>query len=149
MLRRKFLKQSGKLKIEAGRTLSSDEQEIANLLTAEGKNVKAPKEVNIPGIKNPDLEVEGVKTELKTIENITSADIGGALSRRIYEAGRQAPNVIIDVRKQAGMTEEIAENAAERAFLLQKRTGNERLKEVRLLGVDFDFTVKKQFHLFP
>ncbi len=137
------IKQTGKLKIEAGRTLSSDEQEIANLLTADGKNVKAPKEVNIPGVKNPDFEVEGVKTELKTIENITSADIGGAVSRRIYEAGRQAPNVIIDVRKQAGMTKEIAENAAERAFLLQKRTGNERLKEVRLLGVEFDFTVKK------
>ncbi len=34
------IKQTGKLKIEAGRTLSSDEQEIANLLTAEGKNVK-------------------------------------------------------------------------------------------------------------
>ena len=136
-------KQTGKLEVEVGREMSDAEKSIADKLVAEGRQVKAPKEVNIRGVKNPDFEVDGIKTELKTIENITSADMGGAISRRIYEAGKQAPNVIIDATNQAGMTKEIAENAAERAFLLQKRTGNERLQEVRLIGKGFDFTVRK------
>ena len=130
----------GKLEIEPGRTLSPQEQRIADKLVSEGKQVKAPKEVNQQNVKNPDFEVDGVKTELKTIENVTSADIGGATSRRIYEAGKQAPNIIVDVTNQPGMTKEIAENATKRAFLLERNSGNNRLKEVRMIGKDFDFT---------
>lgn len=132
----------GRLEIEQGRQLSDVERKVADKLVAEGRNVKAPKEINQQGVKNPDFEVDGVKIELKTIENITSADISGAMSRRIYEAGKQAPNVIIDASNQAGTTKEIAKEAIIRTYALQNRTGNQRLQEVRIIGKDFDITVK-------
>lgn len=142
---------SDKLEIEPGRALPPAEQKIADKLVAEGKTVKVPKEIeNQAGVRNPDFEVDGVKTELKTVSNVKKTDADGLsakLSQRIGEASSQAPNVILDVSDQAGMTKDIAERAVKRAYgrqTEQLRRGeltNVKINEVRLIGKDFDVTV--------
>lgn len=137
---------TGKLEVEASRTLSPEEQRIADKLVAEGKDVKVPKEVeNQAGVRNPDFEIDGVKTELKTVSNIAKTDANGLsakLSQRIAEAGNQASNVILDVTEQPGMTKEIAERGVKRAYGNLAKLGSEKIQEVRVIGKDFDVTIK-------
>jgi hypothetical protein len=132
---------SGRVDLEPGRTLTPAEQSVADLLAHEGRQVTAKREVNAQGVKNPDFVVDGVPTELKTISNITSSDMSGALSRRIQEAGKQASHVILDSRGQAGMTKEIAEKAINRAYAAQTERGGGQLQEVRIIGQNFDVTI--------
>lgn len=83
---------------------------------------------------------DGIKTELKTVSQLTGKDMSGSLSRRILEGAGQASHIIIDARQQPGMTIEIAKQAARRAF---GADGAARLKNVRLLGRDFDLTIPR------
>jgi hypothetical protein len=103
----------GRLIVPAGRTLSAEETAIANQLVAEGHTVEALAE---GAARTADFLVDGVRTELKSISNITSPDPSGALGRRILDGAGQAPNIIADVRAQAGMTEELARRATRRAY---------------------------------
>ena len=139
-----------KLEIEDGRTLSQSEQRFADKMVSEGKVVKARKEVNIEGVKNPDFEIDNEITEFKHISDLkgTNADkLSGGLSRRILDGGSQASKVTLDVTDQAGMTKEIAERAVNRAFGRQTqmiRLGDipaPKLLEVRVYGKDFDVTI--------
>jgi hypothetical protein len=134
----------GKLQIEQGRSLSPSEQNFADKMLAEGKDVKARTEVNLKGIKNPDFEVDGKLTEFKYVSDLkgTNADkLSGGLSRRILDGGSQAPKVTLDVSKQSGMTKEIAERAIKRAFGNLNDRGVNKFKEVRIYGKDFDITI--------
>ena len=132
----------GKLEIEPGRTLSAEEQRIADKLVGEGKQVKVPKEVgNQAGVKNPDFEIDGVKTELKTVGNITKTDIDGLsskLAQRISEATSQGSDVIIDATAQAGMTKDVAELAIKRAFGRWRQLDSGKVTNVKIIGKDFD-----------
>jgi hypothetical protein len=141
----KVLPKIGKLQIEQGRKLSLSEQNFADKMLAEGKDVKARTEVNLKGIKNPDFEVDGKLTEFKYVSDMkgTNADkLSARLAGRILDGGSQAPRVTLDVSKQTGMTKEIAERAIMRAFGNQGKRGVDSVKEVRIYGKDFDFTLK-------
>ena len=60
--------------------------------------------------------IDGIKTELKTISNITSKDLSGRIAKKIRSAGSQSGNIIIDLSKQKGATADVAETALNRAF---------------------------------
>lgn len=135
------MESQGHLEVEPGRTLTPEEQRIADLLVAEGCHVIAKAENTAHGVKNPDFEVDGILTELKTISSLTGKNMGGSLGRRILDAKSQATHAIIDVRDQAGMILEVAENAAKRAYVAQTISGKVRLQEVRIIGKDFDVTI--------
>jgi hypothetical protein len=132
---------SGRVDVEPGRTLTPAEQSVAELLASEGRQVTAKREINAQSVKNPDFIVDGVNTELKTVSDITSSDISGALSRRIQEASKQASHIIIDARQQAGLSRELAERSAVRAYKAQESFGTVRIEQVRIIGRDFDITV--------
>ena len=121
----------------AGRTLSAEEAAVAGQLVAEGHTVEALVESSV---RTADFLVDGKRTELKSISNITSQDPSGALARRILDGAGQAPNIIADLRRQAGMTEELALRAVRRAFGAD-RAG--RVQSVRLIGQGFDVTVPR------
>ncbi|MGI9056290.1 MAG: hypothetical protein ACR2F2_10875 [Pyrinomonadaceae bacterium] len=134
----------GKLEVEQGRTLSVSEQRFADKMVAEGKSVKAPKEVNQQNVKNPDFEIDGEIVEFKHISDLkgTNADkLSGGLSRRILDGKSQASKVSLDVSNQVGMTKEIAERSVDRAYGALKTQKNVTFKEVRIYGKDFDFTI--------
>jgi hypothetical protein len=128
---------AGRLIVPAGRTLSAEETAIANQLVAEGHTVEALAESSV---RTADFLVDGARTELKSISNITSGDPSGALGRRILDGAGQAPNIIADVRQQAGMTLELAQRAARRAYGAD-RAG--RIQSIRLIGQGFDVTVPR------
>lgn len=69
--------------------------------------------------KTPDFKINGVASEFKDLSNVvanTSEGISKAVSRTIYKARKQAPNIIINAEKQAGMTEDVARETIMRAF---------------------------------
>jgi hypothetical protein len=127
----------GRLIVPAGRTLSAEETAVANQLVAEGHTVEALAEGTA---RTADFLVDGVRTELKSISNITSSDPSGALGRRILDGAGQAPNIIADVRAQAGMTEELARRAARRAYGADSA---HRIQSIRLIGQGFDVTIPR------
>lgn len=128
---------AGRLIVPAGRTLSAEETAMANQLVAEGHTVEALAESSV---RTADFLVDGVRTELKSISNITSGDPSGALGRRILDGAGQAPNIIADVRQQAGMTLELAQRAARRAYGADSAG---RIQNIRLIGQGFDVTVPR------
>ncbi len=135
---------AGRLEVEKGRTLSTSERAFADKMVGEGKVVKAPKEVNIEGVKNPDFNIDGEVVEFKYVSDLkgTNADkLSGGLSRRILDGKSQASKVTINVENQPGMTEEIAKRAVDRAYGALKTQNNVNFKEVRIFGKDFDFTI--------
>ncbi|NQY05520.1 MAG: hypothetical protein HRT68_04755 [Flavobacteriaceae bacterium] len=130
------VEKAGKIVFEDGASFANDgEKKIANLLSGEGKTVKVLKESTEEGVKSADYMVDGVKTELKTISDMTSDDLSTALKRRMEKAGKQAGNLIIDVTDQKGASEEIAKQAINRAF-----GSTDKLKSIRVIGDGFDIT---------
>ncbi len=141
----KALPKIGKLEFELNAKLSPAELKTANKLVGEGKGVKVLKEVeNQKGVRTPDFEIDGVRTELKTVENLKKVDadnLSSNVSRKILDAGGQAKNIILDVTNQSGMTKEIAERGVLRAFGNLRRRGSNTVTEVRIFGKDFDTTI--------
>jgi Contact-dependent growth inhibition CdiA C-terminal domain len=129
----------GKIVAGEGRTLTPEEQKIAEKLASEGHTVEAPAASNKEGERTPDFLVDGVPVELKTISNVTSSDMSGAISSRIRDGAGQAPNIIVDLTSQVGVNEEIAIRAAQRAL-----GSDARLKEIRVIGNGFDTVVKQR-----
>jgi hypothetical protein len=127
----------GRLIVPAGRSLSLEETVVANQLLDEGRTVEALAESNV---RTADFLVDGVRTELKSISNITSSDPSGALGRRILDGAGQAAHIIADVRRQAGVTEELAQRAARRAYGADR---TQRIQSIRLIGQGFDITVPR------
>lgn len=123
-----------KLILAPGRVLSPAETEMATMLLREGRTVQTLAE---SADRTSDFIVDGVRTELKTISNITSPDISGALGRRILEGAGQAPHIIADVRNQPGMTLDLAARAMRRAYGADKLN---RVLQIRIIGSGFDQT---------
>jgi len=136
--------QVGEFIDDTGRTLSPGEIRAADKLTSEGRIVEALEESTEQGVRTADFLVDGVRTELKTISNLqgTTADaLSGGLGRRILDGAGQAPNILVDVTKQSGMTRDIADRAVRRAYGADNL---QRIQEVRVIGQDFDFTVPRR-----
>ncbi len=137
-------RKTGKLSIEAGRTLSASEQKIADKLIAEGKHVKARVESTVKGVKNPDFEVDGVITEFKHVSDLKGVDaekLSKGLSGRILDGASQAKHIILDVADQPGMSREITERAVARAYGRLRQLGSDAVTQVRIIGKDFDVTI--------
>jgi len=128
---------AGRLIFEAGRVASYEELEVATLLVREGRTVRVLAE---GAERTADFLVDGLPTELKTVSRLTSKDIPGALCRRILEGAGQAPNLIIDGRRQAGLTAKLAMQAIRRAYTADKLS---RLLTIRVLGDGFDITIPR------
>lgn len=128
---------AGRLIMDTGRSLSTNELAIAGKLVSEGHTVRVLAE---SAKRTADFLVDGVPTELKTISNLTSKDLSGALARRILEGAGQAGHIIVDVRKQAGMTRELAAQAARRAYGADK---SRRIQRILLIGGDFELVVPR------
>lgn len=139
-----LIKQTGKLEIEAGRTLTDAEKRFAEKEVADGKHIIARKEVNEYKVKNPDFEINGEIVEFKYVSDlkgVTADKLSARLSSRMLDGGSQASKVTLDVTDQVGMTKEIADRAVSRAFGNQRFRGVDKLKEVRIYGKDFDITI--------
>lgn len=91
--------------------LKPAERRVANDLIAEGKTVERIPESTKHGEKTPDFKVDGVLTELKSLQNPNvNTGVG-----RIKDGFKQlAEKVIIDGR-EAGLTKEQAQQILERA----------------------------------
>jgi hypothetical protein len=126
---------AGKLIIDAGRTLSPDELAIATKLVSEGRVARVVAE---SAKRTADFPVDGVSTELKTVSKITSKDISGALARRILEDAGQGEHIIIDARRQSGLTYEIAFRAIGRAYGAVQAG---RITLIRIIGAGFDIAL--------
>ena len=99
------------IKTGSEKDLTADERSMIDELLRLGKNVEIIPRSDFQGEKTPDYFIDGVKTELKTL-NGTSLNTP---VKRIYEGFRQgASTVIIDARK-TGLTLEQAEVIISRA----------------------------------
>jgi hypothetical protein len=132
----------GRLIIDHGRTLSPEEQAFAEFLVQEGHVVIALAEGHT---RTSDYLVDGVATELKSVSQITTKDVSGALGRTLLHGAGQAAHVIADTRQQAEVTLEVAERAIRRAYGVDNKYATDnnvppRLQQIRIIGKDFDIT---------
>jgi len=120
---------------ESEKVFSSKEKRIADKLTEEGKNVKAKKETEIG--RTGDAEVDGVKTEFKTLDpGANSATVKNSINNSIRRGG-QARDIIIDARN-SGLTPE----EAARGLARSKAITRGKVDSVRIIGDGFDITSK-------
>jgi len=133
---------TGKLVLQGGVKLSSDELKVGAELAGRGHEVVARSASGVG--KSADFLIDGKPTELKTISNAKTDSAATALTRTIKEATKQGKNVIIDARNQRGLTESKARASMQNAVDELPRS---RIDEVRLLGLDgskaFEIMVKK------
>jgi RHS repeat-associated protein len=116
-------------------TASKAEWSIARKLAAEGRDVEI---VAAQGAgRTADFVVNGVKTELKTLEGVGGVATSGTVKNAIGRGLGQSGNVIVDARG-VKLTAEAAQNGAARAFGADKR-----LQVVRIIGKDYDFTIAR------
>jgi hypothetical protein len=132
----------GHLIIDPGRTLSPEELAFAEFLVQEGHVVIAVAEGHT---RTSDYLVDGVATELKTVSQITTKDVSGALGRTLLHGAGQAAHIIADTRQQAEVTLEVAERAIRRAYGVDNKYATDnnvppRLQQIRIIGKDFDIT---------
>ncbi|MCL2015557.1 MAG: hypothetical protein FWG68_04850 [Defluviitaleaceae bacterium] len=89
---------------------TANERRVVDDLLNQGKNVEIVPESTIQNSKTPDFKVDGVPTELKTLENINT----NTGSKRIKEGFRQnAKEIILDTRG-SGITKKDADEIFER-----------------------------------
>jgi|GEM_PF-4823327 hypothetical protein len=131
---------TGRFSVDAGRVLTTEEWIIARQLIREGRTVRALAESTSQGVRSADFLVDGIRTELKNISNISSRDISGALSRRIRDGAGQGNHIIIDARGQQGLTRADAERAIRRFFGAETQG---RVRQVRIIGGGFDITIPR------
>lgn len=106
-------------------------------LLAEGNDVRLVKP-NAQKGGGADFLVNGIKTEIKEIANITSSKLGDNIKTTIQRAMTQAGdggNIIIDVTKQNGATKELLQSTIERLSGDAKMTTN-----YRIVGTGFELT---------
>jgi len=117
-------------------TASKAEWSIAQKLAGEGKDVEilAARSAG----RTADFLINGVKTELKTLEGVGGVATSGTVKSAIGRGLGQSGNVIVDARG-FNLTAEAARKGAARAFGADKR-----LQVVRIIGKNYDFTVARQ-----
>lgn len=107
-------------------------------LLNEGNNVTLLKESTEEGVYSADLLVNGIRTEIKEISNMTSDKLGERVKETFEKAIKQAGsggNIIIDVTKQQGATKELLENTIIRLKGKAKDSYN-----YRVVGQGFEIT---------
>jgi RHS repeat-associated protein len=114
---------------------SKAELSIAKKLAAEGKNVEV---LATGAARSADFAVNGIKAELKTLEGVGGVATSGTVKSAIGRALGQSGNVIIDA-SGVKLTSAEAQRGAARAF-----GADSRLKVVRIIGKDYDFTIARQ-----
>ena len=130
--------------MEKGASFANEgEKRVTQKLLSEGNIVFVKAEVTssenaVKSGKNADIFVNGVKTEIKTIS--TAEDLSAAIKDRLSKASDQAKHIIIDLVDQKGATLAEAERGVARYFGQSK--GN--VKEVRIMGKDFDKVMKNK-----
>ena len=85
--------------------------------------------------KQGDRYLGGTQVEYKSISNITSNDIPGAIASRLNDASKQASVVVLDVRKQANVTLLDISEAVRRARIAAT-LGGRSLDMVRVILTD-------------
>jgi len=135
---------NGTMIIEEGSSFANEgEKRVVQKLVSEGKSVLVKAEVastenSIKSGRNADILVNGIKVEIKTISD--AADLSKAIKDRLSKATGQAKTVILDLIDQKGATLEDARKGVYRYFGQSK--GN--MKEVRVIGKDFDEVIKNK-----
>lgn len=108
-------------------------------LLSEGNDVHLLKEINKGnGEKSADFLVNGIKTEIKEIANITSPRLGNNIKTTMQDAISQVGDggsIVIDVSRQVGATKELMLNTIERLKGNAKQTTN-----YRVVGKGFELT---------
>jgi hypothetical protein len=118
---------------ESARRLSHDELAVAELLLAEGHEVRSLPEGRHLG-RTADLEVCGVATEVKTVQLGATS---WTLENQLHRAVGQGEHVIVDARG-SGLRRRWAERGVERFAGRGDWRGS--LTAVRVLGAGYDLT---------
>jgi hypothetical protein len=95
--------------------------------------------------RTPDFKIDGKRVELKTISGVadTSSDgISKAIANRVMNGRGQSTDILVDVRGQAGITQEIAERGVKRAYGADIKTGG-KITSIRVIGPGFDITIPR------
>ena len=126
---------------------SDEEHAIDEVLRGEGRNVSPNVLEGQPGAgRQGDRIVDGVLTEYKSVSRVekqTADALSGAIARRVMDGRGQASQIIVDTRKQAGMTEAIARRGVARAFGADNRTGA-TINSIRVIGHNFDIIISRK-----
>jgi hypothetical protein len=85
----------GSIEIEKGAFPLPKEQKAADFLTNFGYDILFLKRTNTQGVKSADIYMRNEKWEIKTIESKKKTTV----DKRIREGLDQAPNLVIDLRK--------------------------------------------------
>lgn len=124
---------------------NADELKVASELAGRGHEITALPRSKNQHVSTPDFLVDGKPTELKTISNAKVDSVENSVTNTMKRATGQAKNVIIDARKQPGLTEAKARNAVQRAFDDLPKSA---LSTVQFLGRDgentFEFTMTRK-----
>jgi Contact-dependent growth inhibition CdiA C-terminal domain len=106
---------------QSQRQFSKDEQAIATRLADDGHNVTALKESDVPNVRTPDAEVDGVPTEFKTVqaEEPSSRTIMRMLNDSARHGG-QARDMVIDSSANGALSESEAAAGIRRFAGLRK-----------------------------
>lgn len=91
-------------------SLTPAEKKVVHDLLGQGKTVERIPESTIPNEKTPDFKVDGVKTELKSLEN---SNINTGITR-IKKGFKQGAEVVIIDGRQAGLSKEQAQQIINR-----------------------------------
>lgn len=124
---------NGRLTGDASRLLPAERSFVNEQLSA-GRRVEL---IPTGTSRSADFLIDGVRFELKTVTNVvnqTSNGLSASISRSILSGRGQSPNIIIDARNQPGVTIEIAQRAASRAYGADSRNGIQNITILTLQG---------------
>ena len=108
---------------EGARKLTPAEASFVEGLRKRGIDVEIVPE---GGGRTPDFRINGVPTELKTLSGVaneTPDGLSSALSSRILDGRGQSKVILVDARRQSGMTLETAQRGINRAVGADNQTG--------------------------
>ena len=107
-----------------------------------GKNVEV---IPTGAGRTPDFLIDGVRYELKTLSGVveeTADGISGAIANRVMNGRGQAVDIIVDARRQAGITEDIARRGIRRAFGADNKTGG-KIQSITIYGPGWTIVVPR------
>lgn len=135
--------EGGKLTADFGAFLNlENELPIVEKLFQEGNEVHIrieASQLGKQGAKTSDAFVNGIETEFKSISD--AENLPRRINKHIKKASSQLSengNLIIDLRRQEGVTQEIVEQAFKESV---KDFG--KVQHIRAFGKDFDFVFSK------
>ena len=123
--------------------LTKDELDFVKEQIDKGKEVEI-----IPTAKTrrPDFVIDGQRFELKTLSGVKDSSpdkLSGAIASRIMDGRGQAKDIIVNARNQAGISQEIAERGARRAFGADNKLAG-KIQSIKIIGPDFEILVPRQ-----